>query len=91
MSETSTGLELVELLVRFARRLRDEGVAVGPGDTEVYCATAAALDPTDLVDLQTSHTLYTANAAVVRASNQMLGTLLDVFDDDNNPAPHNHP
>jgi uncharacterized protein with von Willebrand factor type A (vWA) domain len=51
VSETSTGLELVELLVGFARRLRDEGVAVGPGDTEVYCATAAALDPTDLVDL----------------------------------------
>lgn len=38
--------------------------------------------PTELVNLKQSATLYKANAQVVRASDQMLGTLLDVMDDD---------
>lgn len=41
----------VELLVAFANALRDEGVAVGSGDVLTYCQAAAALDPTDLLDL----------------------------------------
>ncbi|AEA24845.1 VWA domain-containing protein [Pseudonocardia benzenivorans] len=43
--------DLVGLLVRFARTLRAEGVAIGPGDVLTYCASVATLDPTDLVDL----------------------------------------
>ena len=39
------------MLVGFGRALRDEGLAVGPGDVATYCAAAATLDPTDLTDL----------------------------------------
>jgi uncharacterized protein len=42
---------LVPVLVGFGRALRDEGLAVGPGDVATYCAAAATLDPTDLTDL----------------------------------------
>lgn len=51
MAETDAGREVVEHLVGFARRLRAEGVALGPGDTRTYCAAMAPLDPTDLVDV----------------------------------------
>lgn len=40
-----------EVLVGFARELRDAGVPVGTGDAIGFCAAAALLDPTDLVDL----------------------------------------
>ena len=43
--------DFVGVLVGFARALRAEGVAAGTGDAEVFCASAACLDPTDLVDL----------------------------------------
>ena len=42
---------MVPVLVGFGRALRDEGLAVGPGDIATYCAAAATLDPTDLTDL----------------------------------------
>lgn len=52
------------------------------------------LEPTDqpndlagnLLDLQTAHTLYTANAAVVRASDRMIGALLDVVSPNPDPS-----
>jgi flagellar basal-body rod protein FlgC len=34
------------------------------------------------VDLMREKTLYTANAAVIKTADQMLGTLLDMFDQD---------
>lgn len=40
-----------ELLTRFARTLRAEGLAVGSGDVVTYCTAMAALDPTDVLDL----------------------------------------
>ncbi len=43
--------DFVGLLVGFARALRSAGLAVGTGDAEVFCASMACLDPTDLVDL----------------------------------------
>lgn len=43
--------DFVGLLVGFARAVRAAGVVVGTGDAEVFCASAACLDPTDLVDL----------------------------------------
>lgn len=43
--------DFVGLLVGFARALRAAGVVVGTGDADVFCAAAACLDPTDLVDL----------------------------------------
>jgi flagellar hook-associated protein FlgK len=36
--------------------------------------------PHDLVSLQTAQHLYTANAAVLRTADEMLGTLLDTVD-----------
>jgi uncharacterized protein len=42
---------MVPVLVGFGRALRAAGIAVGPGDIEVYCAAAATVDPTDLTDL----------------------------------------
>ncbi len=48
---------MTAVLVGFGRALRARGLSVGPGDVEVYCAAAATLDPTDLVDLYwTGHT-----------------------------------
>jgi uncharacterized protein with von Willebrand factor type A (vWA) domain len=44
-------LDFVGVLVGFARALRAAGLPVGTGDADVFCATAACLDPTDLVDL----------------------------------------
>ncbi|HWO68931.1 MAG TPA: VWA domain-containing protein [Umezawaea sp.] len=41
----------VGVLVGFGRALRSEGLPVGTGDTLVFCAAAAVLDPTDLADL----------------------------------------
>lgn len=35
----------------------------------------------EAVQLRIGQTLYSANAAVVRAGDEMLGTLLDMFDD----------
>ena len=43
--------DFVGVLVGFARALRAEGVMTGTGDAEVFCASAACLDPTDVVDL----------------------------------------
>ncbi|TDV52145.1 vWA domain-containing protein [Actinophytocola oryzae] len=43
--------DFVGLLVGFARALRSAGIVVGTGDADVFCAAAACLDPTDLVDL----------------------------------------
>jgi uncharacterized protein with von Willebrand factor type A (vWA) domain len=43
--------DFVGVLVGFARALRAAGVVVGTGDAAVFCAAAACLDPTDLVDL----------------------------------------
>ena len=40
--------EEVERLVAFARALRDEGLAVGPGRVIEFCRAAAALPPEDL-------------------------------------------
>ena len=39
------------LLVRFCRELRVAGLAVGTGDAQGFCAAAAVLDPSDLLDL----------------------------------------
>ncbi|HEY7174645.1 MAG TPA: VWA domain-containing protein, partial [Micromonosporaceae bacterium] len=41
----------VGVLVAFADRLRDAGLAVGSGDVLTYSAAMARLDPTDLLDL----------------------------------------
>lgn len=41
----------VELLVDFGHELRDAGISVGSGDVLTYCAAAAALDPSDILDL----------------------------------------
>jgi uncharacterized protein with von Willebrand factor type A (vWA) domain len=43
--------DFVGVLVGFARALRAAGVVVGTGDADAFCAAAACLDPTDLVDL----------------------------------------
>lgn len=43
--------DFVAALVGFARALRAAGVVVGTGDADAFCAAAACLDPTDLVDL----------------------------------------
>ena len=43
--------DFVGALVGFARAVRAAGVVVGTGDADVFCAAAACLDPTDLVDL----------------------------------------
>jgi uncharacterized protein with von Willebrand factor type A (vWA) domain len=40
-----------QLLVDFARELRDAGLGVGSGDVLTYCTAAAALNPSDLLDL----------------------------------------
>jgi uncharacterized protein len=42
---------LTSTLVDFGRELRAAGIAVGSGDVLTYCAAAAELDPSDLVDL----------------------------------------
>lgn len=47
----TAGDELLGVLVAFGRALRAQGVSVGPGDVETYCAAMVALDPTDLIDL----------------------------------------
>src|SRR5437763_3125521 len=50
--DTSPGRDgLVGLLVGFARELRAAGVAAGSGEVQAYCAAAAALAPSDLLDL----------------------------------------
>jgi uncharacterized protein with von Willebrand factor type A (vWA) domain len=51
VATTARPAGLVELLVRFARQLRAEGVPIGPGDVLTYCTATTPLDPTDLVDL----------------------------------------
>lgn len=48
---TAAGFGLAGVLVRFARALRAEGVAIGSGDMVTYCAAMTSLDPTDLEDL----------------------------------------
>jgi uncharacterized protein with von Willebrand factor type A (vWA) domain len=45
------GSPLVGVLVAFAGRLRDAGLAVGSGDVLTYAAAVARLDPSDLLDL----------------------------------------
>jgi uncharacterized protein len=42
---------LTPVLVGFSRALRAAGVRVGTGDVADFCAAAAVLDPSDLVDL----------------------------------------
>ncbi len=42
---------ILEVLVAFARRLRDEGITVGSGDVLTYCGAMATLSPADLLDL----------------------------------------
>jgi uncharacterized protein len=42
---------LVPVLVGFGRALRAAGLRVGSGDVSDFCAAAAALDPSDLLDL----------------------------------------
>ena len=52
MAETATtGTPFVDVLVGFARALREAGVPVGSGDVLTYTAAMDPLDPTDLVDL----------------------------------------
>jgi flagellar basal-body rod protein FlgC len=78
----SQGVDLVSL--------SQGGVGVGGITTDT---TPGPVDPTgkeqsnvDLasqsIDLMREKTLYDANAAVVRTGNQMLGSLLDMFDHD---------
>jgi len=38
--------------------------------------------PTEVVNLKRGALLYTANAAVIKAGDEMMGTLLDMFDHD---------
>jgi len=65
------------------------GVSVGPttrdsssGGIDEDGAERSNVDlPTELVQLRQGQILYQANAAVVRAGDEMLGTLLDIFDD----------
>src|ERR1044072_351997 len=45
---------IVDVLIGFARALRQEGVAVGSGQVLTFCAATARLDPTDLTDLSWS-------------------------------------
>jgi uncharacterized protein len=42
---------LVSVLVGFGRALRDAGLRVGSGDVTDFCAAAAVLDPSDMLDL----------------------------------------
>jgi len=49
--ETTPPEAVVAMLVGFAGRLRQHDVTVGTGDLLTYTEAAAALDPTDLVDL----------------------------------------
>lgn len=56
-----------EVLVGFARELRDAGMPIGTGDAVAYCAAAALLDPTDLVDLYwAGRTTLTSDPAQIR-------------------------
>src|SRR5918996_2178349 len=48
---TNNGAGIFDVLVGFGHALRQEGVAVGSGQTLTYCRAAARLDPTDLADL----------------------------------------
>jgi len=61
-------------------------LTTAPGGAGVQVDSYSSLDghpgdslPTDLVALKTSQFLYDANAAVVRTSNEMLGTLIDTL------------
>ncbi|MGQ0574183.1 MAG: vWA domain-containing protein [Pseudonocardia sp.] len=65
--------DLVGVLVGFGRALRRAGVAVGPGDVVGYCAAAATLDPTDLVDL------YWAGRTALLARREDIATYDEVF------------
>jgi uncharacterized protein with von Willebrand factor type A (vWA) domain len=38
-------------LVGFARALRSEGLGIGTGDAQAFCAAMAPLDPTDMIDV----------------------------------------
>ena len=42
---------LLTVLVGFCHELRSAGLAVGSGDALAYCSAAAALDPSDLLDV----------------------------------------
>ena len=64
---------MVPVLVGFGRALRDEGLAVGPGDVATYCAAAATLDPTDLTDL------YWAGRATLVSRRDDLAAYDEVF------------
>ena len=50
-SNVEVGAGLLRLLVEFGGALRSAGLTIGSGDIATFCAAAAALDPTDLVDL----------------------------------------
>jgi len=43
--------DFTSMLVGFTTELRGAGLTVGSGDVLTYCAAAAAVDVTDLVDL----------------------------------------
>lgn len=65
--------DLVPTLTGFGRALRDAGLSLGPGDTMVFCAAAAVLDPTDLVDL------YWAGRTSLVARREDIATYDEVF------------
>jgi uncharacterized protein len=49
--ESPADRSFVEVLIGFARELRDAGLVVGSADVLTYCAAVAALNPGDLLDL----------------------------------------
>jgi uncharacterized protein with von Willebrand factor type A (vWA) domain len=50
-SETLDRTSFVQMLVDFARELRQAGLPVGSGDVLTYCGAMASLNPGDLLDL----------------------------------------
>ena len=74
MAETGPGrAPFVGLLVGFGRELRAAGLAVGSGDVQAYCAAAAVLDPSDLLDL------YWAGRATLVTRHDQIGVYDEVF------------
>ena len=54
-----------------------------PGDLDEDGQELSNVDlPTEAVNLKKGATLYKANAAVIKAGDDMMGTLLDMFDHD---------
>lgn len=61
------------LLVRFARELRASGVPAGTGDAQAFCAAAASLDPSDLLDV------YWAGRTTLVTRREQIGIYDEVF------------